>query len=217
MLATDYDRTIANEYTRKVPENVHKALLKVKEAGFLIVIVTARGVDDLLRLYSEIKEFDLIVAENGTVLYFPSQDKRYYLASKHPIEFIVQLMHHGIPFRQYEILTRVHIDYVEKVNNLIKEFQFTLHIISHNKAGYILPTGMNKAKGLEKALLHFNITSNQVIAVGDGENDLDFFDFCGFKVAVGNAEDTVKAKADWIATKEEGEGMVEFIQQYLLV
>ena len=62
-----------------------------------------------------------------------------------------------------------------------------------------------------------NITKNQVIAVGDAENDLDFFDFCGFKVAVGNAEDAVKAKADWIAIKEEGEGMVEFIREYLLV
>ncbi len=52
--------------------------------------------------------------------------------------------------------------------------------------------------------------------MGDAENDLDCLDFCGFKVAVGNAEDAVKAKADWIANKEEGEGMVEFIRKYLL-
>ncbi|MBV6621798.1 MAG: HAD hydrolase family protein [Rivularia sp. (in: Bacteria)] len=55
------------------------------------------------------------------------------------------------------------------------------------------------------------------MAVGDASNDLDFFDYCGFKVAVGNAEDEIKAKADWIASKEAGDGVIEFVWEYLLV
>ncbi|MGD1911802.1 MAG: HAD family hydrolase [Rivularia sp. (in: cyanobacteria)] len=215
MLATDYDGTIATR--GKIPDNVEKALLQAKENGFLIAIVTGRGFDDLLRVCPQVKIFDLIITENGALLYFPNQDKIELLASKPPIEFIAQLMHHSIPFHQNTILATVRRRFVEKVNALIDEFQFPLHIICHKDYGLILPTGINKAKGLEKALLHLNITKNQVIAVGDAENDLDFFDFCGFKVAVGNAEDAVKAKADWIAIKEEGEGMVEFIREYLLV
>ncbi|MEM9925815.1 MAG: HAD family hydrolase [Cyanobacteria bacterium P01_D01_bin.50] len=215
MLATDYDGTIATR--GKITDNVEKALLQAKENGFLIAIVTGRGFDDLLRVCPQVKIFDLIITENGAILYFPNQDKIELLASKPPIEFIAQLMQHSIPFHQNTILATVRRRFVEKVNALIDEFQFPLHIICHKDYGLILPTGINKAKGLEKALLHLNITKNQVIAVGDAENDLDFFDFCGFKVAVGNAEDALKAKADWIATKEEGEGMVEFIREYLLV
>jgi hydroxymethylpyrimidine pyrophosphatase-like HAD family hydrolase len=214
MLATDYDGTIATRGS--ITDNVEKALLQVKEAGFLIAIVTGRGFDDLLRVCPQIKIFDLIVAENGTVLYFPSQDKIEPLASKPPIEFIAQLMEHSIPFYQNRIMATVRRQFVEKVNNLIIEFKFPLHIICHKDYGLILPLGMNKAKGLEKALLHFDITSDRVIAVGDALNDLDFLDFCGFKVAVGNAEDAVKKTADWIATSDEGEGMVEFIREYLL-
>ncbi|MEO1377686.1 MAG: HAD family hydrolase [Cyanobacteria bacterium J06635_10] len=215
MLATDYDGTIATR--GKITDNVEKSLLQAKENGFLIAIVTGRGFDDLLRVCPQVKIFDLIITENGAILYFPNQDKIELLASKPPIEFIAQLMHHSIPFHQNTILATVRRRFVEKVNALIDEFQFPLHLICHKDYGLILPTGINKAKGLEKALLHLNITKNQVIAVGDAENDLDFLDFCGFKVAVGNAEDAVKKKADWIATKEEGEGMVEFIQEYLLV
>lgn len=214
MLATDYDGTIATR--GRISDNVEKALLQAKEAGFFIAIVTGRGLDSLLYVCPQVKIFDLVVAENGAILYFPPQEKVEYLADSPPIEFIAQLMHYRIPFYQGRIFTKVLRIFVKKVNHLIDEFKFPLHIICHKNDGLILPLGMNKAKGLEKALLYFDITNNQVIAVGDAENDLDFLDFCGFKVAVGNAEDAVKAKADWIAKKEEGEGMMEFIREYLL-
>ncbi|MEO1431869.1 MAG: HAD family hydrolase [Cyanobacteria bacterium J06633_8] len=215
MLATDYDGTIATK--GRIKNNVEKALLEAKQAGFFIGIVTGRGFDDLFRICPQIKIFDLIIAENGTILYFPFEDKVEYLASNLPIEFIAQLMHHRIPFYQNIIMATVRRKFIDKVNALIDKFQFPLHIIPHQDYGLILPAGINKAKGLEKALLNFDIQSNQVIVVGDASNDLDFLDYCGFKVAVGNAEDAVKAKADWIATKEEGEGVVEFIREYLLV
>lgn len=214
MLATDYDGTIATK--GRIPDNVEKALLEAKQAGFLISIVTGRGFDDLLRVCPQIKIFDLIVAENGAIIYFPSQDKIEALADKPPIEFITQLMQNNVPFHQHRIETIVRRRFLEKVDILINEFKFPLHIIPHQDYALILPVGINKAKGLEKALLHLNINNNQVIAVGDAENDLDFLDYCGFKVAVGNAQDEIKAKADWVASKEEGQGMIEFIREYLL-
>lgn len=215
MLATDYDGTIATK--GRITDNVEKAFLEAKQVGFLISIVTGRGFDDLLRICPQIKIFDLIIAENGAILYLPAKDKIEPLANKPPIEFIAQLMQHNIPFNQHRIETIVRRRFVEKVNALIDEFKFPLHIICHKDYGLILPLKINKAKGLEKALLHFDITNHQVIAVGDASNDLDFLDYCGFKVAVGNAENEIKAKADWIATKDEGEGVVEFIREYLLV
>ena len=215
MLATDYDGTIATE--GKVTQEVEKALLQAKQAGYLISLVTGRGFENLLYIFPQVKKFDLAVVENGSILYFPSQEKIEYLGRKPPIEFLAQLMEHRIPFHQNAIMATVHCRFVEKVKALIDEFKFPLYIMLHKEYGLILPKGINKAKGLEKALLHFHITSNQVIAMGDASNDLDFLDFCGFKVAVGNAEDDIKAKADWIATKEEGLGVVEFIQEYLFV
>ena len=215
MLATDYDGTIATR--SRIPSDVEKALLEAKQAGLLIAIVTGRGFDDLFRVCPQINIFDLIVAENGAIIYFPSQDKIQYLADKPPIEFITELMQNIIPFHQHRIETLVRRKFAKIVDSLINKFKFSLHIIPHQDYALILPIGINKAKGLDKALSYLNITCNQVIAVGDAENDLDFFDYCGFRVAVGNAQDEIKAKADWIANKEEGEGMIEFIREYLLV
>lgn len=214
MLASDYDDTIATK--GQMTDDVKKSLLEVKQAGYLISLVTGRGFDDLLRVCPQIKIFDLVIAENGTILYLTSQDKVEYLAKLPPIEFIAKLMEHRIPFYQNRIMTTVRRNFVERVNALIDKFEFPLHIICHKDYGLILPLGMNKSTGLGKALLHFDITRNQVIAMGDASNDLDFLDFCGFKVAVGNAEDELKTKADWVATKDRGEGVIEFIQEYLL-
>ena len=214
MVATDYDETIAIK--GKFIANAEQALLQAKEAGYLISIVTGRGFDNLLHVCPQVRMFDSIVAENGAILYFPSSKKIEFLANSPPLEFFAQLIQNGVPFHQDRIVTKVHIYYLEKINALIDEFKFPLDIIHHKTQALILPSGIDKAKGLEKALLHFDITSDRVIAIGDAENDLQLFDFCGFKVAVGNAEDAVKTKADWVATKTEGEGVAEFINEYLL-
>lgn len=202
MLATDYDGTIATQ--DKLTTDAEQALLLAKEAGYLLTIVTGRGFDSLLHVCPQIDIFDSVVAENGAILYFPSTKKIEFLANSPPVEFLAQLMQHCVPFHQDRIVTAVYSQYAEKVNALINEFKFPL------------PVGIDKAKGLEKALLHFDITSDRIIALGDAENDLQLFDFCGFKVAVANAEDVLKAKADWVATKTEGEGVAEFITEYFL-
>lgn len=152
MLATDYDGTIATK--GRIPNNVEKALLEAKQAGLLISIVTGRGFDDLLRVCSQIEIFDLIVAENGAIIYFPSQDKIEPLANKPPIEFITQLMQNNIPFHQHRIETIVRRRFAERVDSLIKKFKFPIHIIPHQDYALILPIGINKAKGLEK---HYRI------------------------------------------------------------
>lgn len=214
MLATDYDETIATK--GKLTSSAEQALLLAKEAGYLLSIVTGRGFDSLLYACPQIEMFDSVVAENGAILYFPSTGKLEFLANSPPLEFLGQLMKNGVPFHQDRVVTAVYSQYAEKVNAVIDEFKFPLQIIPHKNRPLIVPTGIDKAKGLEKALLHFDITSDQVIAIGDAENDLQLFDICGFKVAVGNAQDVLKEKANWVATKVHGDGVSEFINEYLL-
>ena len=43
----------------------------------------------------------------------------------------------------------------------------------------VLPSGVNKATGLKKALKQMNLDAKNVVAVGDAENDLAFLAACG--------------------------------------
>jgi hydroxymethylpyrimidine pyrophosphatase-like HAD family hydrolase len=48
----------------------------------------------------------------------------------------------------------------------------------------VLPSGINKASGLQAALEMLGLSARTVIGVGDAENDHSFLEICGLPVAV---------------------------------
>lgn len=60
------------------------------------------------------------------------------------------------------------------------------------------------------------VKKKDIIAVGDGMNDLPLFKACGFKVAMGNANPELKALADYVAPNVEDDGIVDVIEKFIL-
>ncbi len=60
------------------------------------------------------------------------------------------------------------------------------------------------------------ISADQVIAIGDGPNDIDMLAFAGLGVAVANARPEVKAAADLVTASNEDDGVAEIIERYIL-
>jgi len=60
------------------------------------------------------------------------------------------------------------------------------------------------------------IRPDQVIAIGDGPNDIDMLSFAGLGVAVANARPEVKAAADLVTASNEDDGVAEIIERYIL-
>lgn len=73
-------------------------------------------------------------------------------------------------------------------------------------AGEIGINGINKATGMERYLSHVGIKREDSIALGDGPNDLQMMEYAGIGVAMGNARDDVKVRADMVtdAIGEDG-------------
>lgn len=69
----------------------------------------------------------------------------------------------------------------------------------------IIAAGNSKAKGMERVLQHYGIGREEIIAFGDGENDMEMLKYAGIGVAMGNADPEVKAIADYV-TDSVGEG-----------
>lgn len=89
-------------------------------------------------------------------------------------------------------------------------------MIFNKDAVMILPTGTDKSSGLKARLKCLNVAPNQVICIGDAENDQDFLQICKFKVAVTNALDSVKVNADLVTSLPNGDGIAELVREYLL-
>lgn len=71
----------------------------------------------------------------------------------------------------------------------------------------VLPPGISKRTGLEAALRNMDKSPAATVAVGDGENDIPLFAVAGVSVAVANAVDALKARADVVLTEPNGRGV----------
>ena len=62
----------------------------------------------------------------------------------------------------------------------------------------LVPPGVSKGAGVQTAIRLLGLTSHDVLAIGDAENDLDFLDACDWRACPENALAEVKQRADWI-------------------
>ena len=74
-----------------------------------------------------------------------------------------------------------------------------------------------KVIGIQKMLEHYGIRQEEVIAFGDGENDMEMLEFAGIGVAMGNAEDEVKAAADYVTADIDDDGIWKACKHFGLI
>lgn len=71
----------------------------------------------------------------------------------------------------------------------------------------IISKSGGKVAGIEAYMARYGIRREEVIAFGDGENDIEMLRFAGIGVAMGNAGDEVKASADYITDDISDDGI----------
>jgi HAD superfamily hydrolase (TIGR01484 family) len=208
-LATDFDGTLAHD--GKVNETTLQGVLRLKQAGYRLIMVTGRELNDLIATFPQIDVFDLLVLENGAVLYEPATGKSEALAALPPPEFITRLIEKGMPVDVGKVIVATWEPHEAEVLAAIKELGLDLQVIFNKGAVMILPSGVNKATGLRAALSVMGLETAEVVGVGDAENDHAFLDICGFSVAVANALPSIRDKVHHITVADHGEGVVELI------
>ena len=57
---------------------------------------------------------------------------------------------------------------------------------------------------------------DNVMAIGDSQNDEDFLKEAGVKIAVGNADDSLKNISTYVCEKNFGDGVAEAIEKFAL-
>jgi len=72
-----------------------------------------------------------------------------------------------------------------------------------------------KAKALEKLCEVLGFTRENVLAMGDGDNDMPMIEFAGIGVAMANGEDHIKGAADIIADDCDDFGAAKILEQII--
>ena len=80
----------------------------------------------------------------------------------------------------------------------------------------ILPRGIDKAQCLAQLLDQVNIRQEEMIACGDGYNDLSMIQFAGLGVAMENAVLPVRNAADYVTYSNNDEGVAHVVEKFML-
>ena len=209
-LATDYDGTIATH--GKVDDATLAALERVKESGRALLLVTGRELESLHHTFSYVDLFDLVVLENGALLYYPETKTERALCDPPPERLVLKLLERNVhPLSVGRVILATLEPHEVAVLESIRELGYEHQVIFNKGAVMVLPPGINKASGLKAALEELGILPENVVAVGDAENDHALLELCGFGAAVSNALPALKEHADWVTPADHGAGVAQLI------
>jgi hydroxymethylpyrimidine pyrophosphatase-like HAD family hydrolase len=213
-LATDYDGTLATSGI--VDQETVEALRRLAATGRKLILVTGRQLGDLHHAFPTARLFDAIVAENGALLYRPASGQTRVLAQPPPPRFVEELERRSIgPIWIGQVVVATLQPNETAVMEVAREFGLDLQVILNKGSVMILPNSVDKASGLRAALDDLALDAQNVIAIGDAENDQAFLAMCGRGVAVANALQGLKATADQVTIGDAGAGVREVIESLL--
>jgi hydroxymethylpyrimidine pyrophosphatase-like HAD family hydrolase len=206
-LATDYDETIAtNGY---VDQSTLDALKRFRQSGRKLLLNTGRTLNDLRTVFPDLHHFDLIIVENGAVIFDPHTRQNTPLAEAPPGPLLEAFRRRGVPLLRGDVILETWTSYSNAIKQSIEESGVPRHLTYNKSSVLINPPGIHKGYGLLTALKRFGISAANTAGIGDAENDHDLLSASGVAVAVPHAIPALKSQAHHIL------GPIELIARIL--
>ena len=96
---------------------------------------------------------------------------------------------------------------------MIEKYEITSSVPEYLE---IVKKGIKKSEAIKFVMEKYGIKREEVMAIGDGENDVEMLSFAGVGVAMENAKEDVKKFADVVTTSNNDDGVANAIEKYIL-
>ncbi len=217
-IALDIDGTITDP-SRKLCLSALKAIRKSEDMGLPVILVTGNILCFTMATSILVGASGGVVAENGGIIISKGEVKVLgdyektkvaydYLQSQHEVEKV-----NFSDLRVSEIALKRTIP-VDVVKETLKNFD--IEVYDTQFALHLTDPQINKGSSLKLICQELGITTQDIMAVGDSENDIDFLKVAGLKVAVKNADQQLKDIADYVTDNSYGDGVFEAIERFTL-
>nr|WP_286208005.1 Cof-type HAD-IIB family hydrolase [Clostridium caldaquaticum] len=125
-------------------------------------------------------------------------------------------------FEKYsdEILKCITIDddkekILKAKEELLKYEEFEV-VSSWNNNFEVMCKGVSKGRAVEVLAGFYNINREEIMCIGDNENDISMLSYAGLGVAMGNGESFVKEIADFVTDTNDDDGVAKAIEKFIL-
>ena len=229
-IAVDIDGTITDE-KRQICISAIEALRKAENAGIPTIIVTGNVVNYAYAIEVSIGCNGGLVAENGGVVFKEGENNN---AVETMVErgFVTSAEEHlkdklGDNFdkhashdNMYRLTETVFYKTLDKkiLDDALNDFKYLdqLEIYDSGFALHITDKRVNRGTSLRYLCERNGINMENVMAIGDSQNDEDFLKEAGYKIAVGNADEKLKEISTYTCENRFGDGVAEAIEKFAL-
>lgn len=159
--------------------------------------------------------------ETAQKLTVPSSIKNYIITTRTRLDNILQFIHENqlkvqkMTLNFYPAADRTLIDRETVRKFLVSNPSITTVCGGYNNLEFTRADA-NKGVGLRKLAEILGVNPDATMAIGDTENDLAIIEAAGIGVAMGNATDAVKARADYVTTTNTKDGVAAAIEHFIL-
>lgn len=240
LLALDLDGTLLNENSEITPGN-QEWVQRAREAGITVILSTGRGFESALTFAEQLElNTPMITVNGGEIWREPHRIHRrsllepdmvarlHRLALRYPDVWYWGYTTDGL-FNKERWLEDVYGKdwlkfgyYTEELDVLraIREeigswggLELSNSSLSNIE---INPAGISKASAIEEVCRMIGCDMASAVSIGDSLNDIAAIRSCGLGIAMGNAQEEVKAAADCVTTSHWEDGVAQAIQEYVL-
>jgi hypothetical protein len=160
--------------------------------------------------------FGAVVLENGAVAYWPATREIVDLCQPIPRALAELLAARGIsPLLAGRRILATWRPQETALLQGISDLGLELQIVFNRQAVMVVPSGVNKATGLEWALRRLGLSFHEVVGIGSGENDHSFLAACECSVAVAGAVDSLENTVDFTTQAAGSAGVAELVEELI--
>ena len=185
-------------FNKTISKNIVSSILDLYDERFKYIEICSNG------LYYK---YSLSLEEKSDICK-TYKDKNLLLADINEISHMAfSLLNNGYVMEMYNYLIKNYTSF----DCIVMQDSF-----SNSKSIEILPKMVSKYNAINKLANYLNIQNDEIMVFGDGLNDIEMIEKCGIGVAMNNALNEVKEKANYITKKTNEElGVIDFLKEYL--
>lgn len=242
----DIDGTLIPHGEMTIPESVKHALKEVQNNGVKLFVATGRAPINMKHVSDQFN-FDGYLTSNGQycfndkeVIYEKYIERKsietlipYLKENKVPVLFATKYACYKNKFNTFFDPSWPIFDEEticdEKIVQLMvpikpeEDEEFLKHLPGCKSTRWtdafadIIPAEGGKEYGIDKIIEYYNISLDEVMAIGDGGNDISMLKHVPHSVAMGNAKDEVKAHASYTTTHILDNGIINAFKHFNLL
>lgn len=185
-------------YKKTISKNIASHILDLYNENFRYIDICSNG-----KYYT----YSLFLEED-------SAGVKTYKNKNNLLDDIGEINHIAMNFKNNDCTIEMYNYLTANYKNF--EFFIMQDSFENSKTIEILPKGVSKYNSINELARYLNISNNEIMAFGDGLNDVEMIEKCGIGVAMANALNEVKEKANYVTRKSNEElGVIDFLEDYL--